>query len=196
MSRPRTAEEELRGCRENSTLYPIALEVKERFLRGESIRAIGETYAHLGVTAAMVSGHIHRNGIKRDVVGLSLAEQSRIEANRKRAEEMASRKQVMKAVVAKTPKPPKPEKPVEVVAKEPKPEPKQPTLRVIPMKPGDGLSILAMRTFGQCWFHVGPTPAQAADQLFCGRKTNGSTFCDDHAEIAYQPPEAKRRIRA
>jgi hypothetical protein len=40
----------------------------------------------------------------------------------------------------------------------------------------------------QCWFHVGPAPKSAGDQLFCAAATmQGETFCDEHRKLAYQP---------
>lgn len=61
----KSQEEIERGCLKSSKIFPIANEVKARYLAGESMTSIGNSYRHLGVTSAAVSGFITKNKIKR-----------------------------------------------------------------------------------------------------------------------------------
>lgn len=188
--RKRTAEEERRGCREHSKIYPVALEVVELFKSGLSYSQIAAKYVDLGITASMVAGHLDRNGIRREPKPAETPEEVRAkrekaEAQRKKAEERRlkaaedARKALLRNALANIPK-----------ATQEAPE--APTERAV--RPG-AKPLLAMGS-SCCWMNVGPEPKSPADQLFCGAKTNGGLFCEEHAEVAYQKREPRRRVAA
>lgn len=199
----KTAEEERRGCRAHSKIYPVALEVADHFRAGKTYREIAEIFAEHEITVGMVAGYLDRNNIRRATDGDSAAD---IEAAAKREQarkdramaknirrRLAREKDRVAALVA-----------AKTVVKEPMtanpsstavPIPQAPKLRVI-TNPTGGQILLSMDGRHHCWMHVGPEPRSPADQLFCGARTGGGLFCEEHAAIAYMPKENRRRRAA
>lgn len=185
-----TAEEAKRGCRQHSKLYPIAFEVRDLYVAGRTVDQIAAEFKALGITRNMVAGHVNRNGFKRKGVAVTEAEMNRRQLlseaaarNREKMREARIKLTAEKVAAAK-------------VAAEASLEAKKAPKPIL-VHSGTSASkrLIDMRNF-QCWFHVGGTPLEPADQLFCGCQTNGGMFCEEHRVVAFIPPEARKRRKA
>lgn len=194
-----TPDEIERGCKKISKLYPIALEMAELYKNGMSPGNIVKHFANKGhqITTGMISGYVNRNKLQRAVTmtaieeerhrkALELSTQSdaekaiakaqldetkRIEIQSRAAALIAYRKQHAEAVKRQA-------------------ERKAAFELVSDNSPGKKLINMGMH---QCWFHIGPRPDTPANQLFCGQKTSGKMFCEEHATVAYSPREERRK---
>ena len=175
----KTAIEIERGCKQYSTLFPVALEVRDRFISGETVPQIANSYRDIGVTEAMVAGHIHRNKPKwENPPAAANSDEVMIEAEVMpeappivipiSSEVPPARKLTIKLAVAETP--------------------------LAPPVGTKGKMLINMRGC-QCWWPIGAQPRSPSEQFFCADRTEqGSTFCEEHRKVAYVPP--KFRIRA
>lgn len=73
--------------------------------------------------------------------------------------------------------------------------PSQPTVMIPALEPlrredGTTVSVLTL-TDSMCKFPIGDPPD--ADFAFCGRDACAGPYCADHARLAYQPSQARRR---
>ncbi len=167
-----------RGCKQYSTLFPVALEVRDRFVSGETVTQIADAYRDIGVTEAMVAGHIHRNKTKwENPPAAANSDELMIEA------EVVSEPEPIVVPVVNEAQPTR-KLAIKLVQDTPP----------VPPVGTKGKMLINMRGC-QCWWPIGAAPRNPSEQFFCADRTaQGDTFCEEHRKVAYVPP--KFRLRA
>jgi GcrA cell cycle regulator len=90
--------------------------------------------------------------------------------------------------VYKAPRPPRPVSAIPQRIAEPVAAPQQAAYRCIDEEPGTA-TVISLGAHMCKW----PIGDPALDTFtFCGRRTGDGPYCEQHAQVAYQPPQAKK----